>query len=225
MKKGFTLLEVLIAVVITFLMVGVIYGSYRGVFGAMQKSKRVFSDYQTISHLLRRMNEEIASAFASSDLPFVGGEKELEFWTTKNAGISDLGKINYFLSQNEEGETFLLRRESIPFSEIPGKAFSLVSIDEISFRYFDGEEWSSEWDRETKLPRAVVIEIGLKEGTPFSTIIPIEKNKYNKLPRKHEVKEDAKNKRFSDMICSGRIYPTVCAMNRTATFILLILSK
>ena len=173
MKNGFTLLEVLVAVVITFLMVGVIYGSYRGVFGTMQKSKRVFSDYQTIGLLLRRMNEEIASAFVSSDLPFVGEKRELEFWTTKNTGISDLGKINYFLRQNEEGETFLLRRESIPFTQIPGKAFSLASIDEISFQYFNGEEWSSEWDAETKLPRAVAIEIGLKEGTPFSTIIPL----------------------------------------------------
>ena len=171
--RGFTLLEVLVAVVITFLMVGVIYGSYRGVFGTMQKSKRVFSDYQTISHLLRRMNEEITSAFVSSDLPFVGGKRELEFFTTKNAGISDLGKINYFLRQNEEGIPVLFRRESIPFSKIPGIAFSLASIEEISFQYFDGEEWSSEWDTETKLPRAVAIEIGLKEGTSFSTLIVI----------------------------------------------------
>ena len=171
--KGFTLLEILVAVVITFLMIGVIYGSYRGVFGTMQKSKRVLSDYQTLSHLLRRMNEEITSAFVLSDLPFVGGERELEFWTTKNTSISDLAKIDYFLRQNEEGETFLLRRESLPFSEIPGKAFSLVSIGEVSFRYFDGDEWFSEWDVETKLLRAVAIEIELKNRTPFSMIIPI----------------------------------------------------
>jgi len=135
-------------------MVGVIYGSYRGVFGTMQKSKEALSDYQTVSHLLRRMNEEIASAFVSPDLPFVGGKRELEFWTTKNSGISDLTGISYFLHQDEEGKTFLLRRESLPFSEIPGKAFSLASIGEISFRYFDGEEWSSEWDVEQNCHRA-----------------------------------------------------------------------
>ncbi len=164
MKRGFTLLEVLVSIVITFLMVGVIYGSYQGVFGTMQKSKEVLINYQTISRLFRRMSEEVSSAFVSSDLPFVGGKTELEFCTTKNAGISDISKINYFLRQNEEGIPVLFRRESIPFSEIPGNAFSLAAIEEISFRYFDGEEWSSEWDSETKLPHAVAIEIGLGEG-------------------------------------------------------------
>ncbi len=173
MKKGFTLLEVLVAVVITFLMVGVIYGSYRGVFGTMQKSKEVLGNYQTISHLLRRINEEIASAFVSSDLPFIGGEREIEFGTTKNAGISDLAKIDYFLSRNEEGTPVLFCRESIPFSEIPGKAFSLTSVGGISFRYFDGEEWSSKWDSETKLPDAVALKIELEDGGQFSTLIPL----------------------------------------------------
>ena len=173
-KKGFTLLEVLVAIVIIFLMVGVIYGSCRGVFGTMKESKKLLSDYQTASLFFRRIGEEVASAFVSSGLPFQGEKKGLSFWTTKNSDISDLSEINYFLRQNEDEETFLLRRKSLPFSETPGRAFSLAAIEQISFRYFDGEEWSFSWDSETKLPKSVAIKLILGENTSFSAIIPVE---------------------------------------------------
>ena len=171
-KKGFTLLEVLITIVITFLMVGIIYGSWKAVFGTMKESRKIFSDYQTASLLLRRMSEEIASAFVSSDLPFQGEKEELKFFTTKNSGRSDLAKISYFLRQNEEG-LFLLRRESVPLSKTTGQAFSLAPIEKISFQYFDGEEWSSSWDSETKLPHSVAILLKLEETISSSALIPL----------------------------------------------------
>ncbi len=172
--EGFTLLEVLITFVITFLMVGIIYGSYQGVFGTMKGSRELLSDYRTASLLLRRLDEEIGSAFVASDLPFQGKKRELNFFTTKNFGRSDLTKINYFLRQNEEEELFLLRRESIPLSETIGRAFSLAPISAISFQYFDGEEWSFSWDSETKLPHSVAILLSLEEELQFSALIPVE---------------------------------------------------
>ena len=182
-RKGFTLLEVLITIVITFLMVGIIYGSWRAVFGTMQGSRKIFSDYQTASLLLRRMSEEIASAFVSSDLPFQGEKEELKFWTTKNSGRSDLAEVSYFLRSSEEegipplthSQTFLLRRESVPLSKTTGRAFSLAPIEQISFQYFDGEEWLFEWDSEKKLPHSVAILLKLEEELQFSTLIPLDK--------------------------------------------------
>ncbi len=172
-KKGFTLLEVLITIVITFLMMGIIYGSWKAIFGTMKGSSKLLRDYQTSSLLLRRVGEEIASAYVASDLPFQGKKQEMDFFTTKNSGKSDLAKISYFLRQNEEEELFLLRRESIPLSETISRAFSLAPIKQISFQYFDGEEWSFSWDSETKLPRSVAILLKLGEELQFSTIIPL----------------------------------------------------
>ena len=169
-------METLVTMVIAFLILGVIYGSYQGVFGTTRESKELFSHYQTANLLLRKMSEEIASSFISSGLPFQGEREELIFFTSKSSANSDLSKINYFLRPDNKEEKILIRRETIPFSAVPGRPFSLTPLKGISFRYFDGKEWLSQWDSETKLPKSVSIELNLDEEFPsFSTLIPLDK--------------------------------------------------
>lgn len=174
MKRGFTLLEIILAVAILSLVGTLIYGGFAQT--ALNKA-RVESDvdhYRTVHMALERMVRELSMAFVSThvnpslDLRTVttafvgtdrGQEDRIDFTSFshrrlyRNARESDQNEISYFVTEDPDDPDVrvLARRQENRIDEDPqrgGKAQILVSgVEEFNVEYFDPQlsEWVSNW--------------------------------------------------------------------------------
>lgn len=182
-EKGFTLIEILIAVAIASLILTIIYGSYASSIDTMNYTRKKLETFSMIRLTLNRMNDELTSAFISSDgyLKFVGEEGKVDFISSsherifKNSKEYDLVEISYFTGAAEEGasgsESLLARRESLflwrredrtPDNDVleGGEREKLMEgLKGMVFKYYDGKLWLNEWDSQEKkgLPQAVKV--------------------------------------------------------------------
>ena len=81
-SKGFTLVEILIAVAIVSLILTIIYGSYASSIDTMNYAQEKMEVFSMIRRTLSRMNEELTSSFFSEDskdVMFSGEEGRIDF--------------------------------------------------------------------------------------------------------------------------------------------------
>ena len=174
MKRGFTLLEIILAVTILALVGTMIYGGFAQT--ALNKA-RVESDvkhYRTVHMALERIVREVSMAFVSTHVnpsldlrtvqtAFVGSDRgqddRLDFNSFshrrlyRNAHESDQNEISYFVTEHPDqpGERVLARREQNRIDEDPrrgGKSQILVEgVEEFNVEYFDPmlSEWIPNW--------------------------------------------------------------------------------
>ncbi len=193
--QGFTLLEVLIAVVILAMILYIIQEVF---FRTATSSEEVSSGnvvYQRARTALMRMTSEIEQAYwvsrrRANFTTFVGIDREqkgfardiLHFTATSHERLapdakeSDLCELSYFLFDDPEtGKTVLLHREDANPDEEKlsgGIVYELAEdVIALDFAYYDGEQWQTEWDAgESGLPYAVRIALTLAdaEGKPHT---------------------------------------------------------
>jgi hypothetical protein len=115
------------------------------------------------------------------------------YWIKQVEGIreSDFLRISYSLVEREEQERRLIRVQDPtfgPFEEDPEELGSedrgvhqlSDDVQGIDLRYFDGKEWTEEWDAEEQegLPGAVEVKLiflgASGKRLPFYAVIPIE---------------------------------------------------
>lgn len=161
--KGFTLLEILVALTITAIVLTSVYG----VFAALSSAKDELESDAEVFHQARvlfdRMGREIRSVYyhPARDSIFRGGEGEerqdfLEMTTRvisptlpRAAGIS---RIRYEVRPNpddREGPPLLVRREEslLPGAAAAGMEHRLAAgIRLFRLRFFDGVEWRDAWN-------------------------------------------------------------------------------
>lgn len=186
--RGFTLVEVLIAVAITATIGAMTIGSLRQVDHAAEVARRQNERYAAARLALSRVAREVSMAFLSDnfdrsrfrDRPtlFVGREDELLFTTFahqrlyRDARESDQAVVEYVVDSDPEhpGEEALFRREKARIDDEPdrGGRRDLVADHVASFRlsYWDvkRKDWVREWttrsvERATELPSRVRIEL------------------------------------------------------------------
>jgi general secretion pathway protein J len=183
--KGFTLIEILIAIAILGVIMTIVYGSFiqtRKVMGAAEAS---VEGYREIRAAFRLMTSDISMAFLSPQQKettlFVGTDESaggtpadnLDFTAYSHhrrdpeAKESDQTEIGYFLRKGLEEESALMRREKKRIDASPlsgGKVYEVSSnILGLDLRYRDSEgAWSDSWDSRAtegtpRLPSAVEI--------------------------------------------------------------------
>jgi general secretion pathway protein J len=170
--RGFTLVEVMIAVGITAVMAMMTVGALRGLDRSTEIARLQEERYGAVRLALTRMSREISVAFISDNYDqslqtrlrerptlFVGKEDSLLFTAFahvrlyRDAKESDQSVIEYTLDSDPEhsGEKALFRREKVRLDEEPdrGGRKSLVAdrISSIRFAYWDRKrkEWVNEW--------------------------------------------------------------------------------
>jgi general secretion pathway protein J len=180
MRRGFTLLEVILAVAILALVGTMVYGGFSQT--ALNKA-RVESDVDRsrIVHMaLERMSRELTMAFVSThanpsvDLRVVetafigkdnGRDDRIDFTSFshrrlyRNAPESDQNEISYFVAEHPDDPDVqvLARREQNRIDDDPrrgGKSQIMVEdIDEFNVEYYDPllSEWVQTWDTEDVL--------------------------------------------------------------------------
>jgi len=175
MRRGFTLLEVILAVTVLALISTMIYGGFSQT--ALNKARiEQDVDHSRVIHMaLGRMTRELSMAFVSthvnrsldlrvSNTAFIGSdngrEDRIDFTSFshrrlyRNARESDQNEISYFVTEHPDdpGMSVLARREQNRIDDDPrrgGKSQILVeNVEEFSVDYYDPllSEWVATWD-------------------------------------------------------------------------------
>jgi len=185
--KGFTIVEILIALAIGAIVMTALYWAYTAVVGSMGNCRQVSDTYQTARVVLSNIRREISGTyqplFAEDQLLFEGKDEwsrglendslNLVSTTCQRGAEEEVGydsfELGYYLGEGEDRGYLKMRRLPFynleePFTE--GEELTLAeNVRSLDFKYFDGEEWKEEWnpDEEDYLPLAVRITIGLGE--------------------------------------------------------------
>lgn len=190
--KGFTLIEMLIAVTVSALLLTTTYGIVSSV---SRTRDRLSSDGESF-HLARVINERMArelrgayySATSANSL-FAGGLDEngatfLQLATTAAtpaSGGSGIVVVRYRLAEETDGEKVLLRDEyplnNQPAGERPEKRLA-AGIENLQLRFRRGTDWQPEWrsTEQAGLPDLVELTLTVKGADgllPFLTAIEL----------------------------------------------------
>ena len=199
--RGFTLLEVLLALAILAVIVTSIYQSFSTAGRSVQQAEEVRDGTDEARTFLARLTNDLANAFVApgmSETFFYGTKSEDEetkkrydgvFLTTltnwRRPGTKEMelwGVGYYFQERPEDNKRVLYRREKRELSkDIPplegGVEYELTDkVDGLRLRYSgDGSAWVDEWDtkRMSKPPRAVEIVLTIADGRVYTTKVDI----------------------------------------------------
>jgi prepilin-type N-terminal cleavage/methylation domain-containing protein len=181
-RRGFTIAEVLVAILITSIVAGVIYGSYLGGLRIIYDSQQDMERTHMASLILDRIASDLACAFLRADKEYLffvgtgGGEGEypsdsVTFISShherqeRDARESTLSIVSYFLAPGDKDELFILRREDPRLDDDPFSGGETRVIGEgvagLKFEYNGEEGRTSSWDsRESaSLPTAVRVKL------------------------------------------------------------------
>lgn len=177
--KGFTLLELLIALGIMALVLAILYKTFSSTTDVISHIEDETQIYR-MAHLgLSIMGEELRSTFWSQDrllTGFVGSSDSLEFTALSRhrygEGVQgpELARINYYLQllpvdPGEKPNTVLVHDEETNVLSVSSKSRQITELSEnvgsLTFRYLGKEDWESDWDTEEDhdVPRAVEIQL------------------------------------------------------------------
>lgn len=184
-QGGYTVAEILIALLIGGLVLGALYGSYSTVVGSTRNYRRVSDLYQTARVVMLNLGRELAGAYqpalAGERLMFEGREEwfqgrrvdRISFVTTTSARGApgeagwDAFELSYSPGFGAREGLLLARRAPFYNLEEPfenGDEFVVAEgVYSLAFEYYDGFEWKMEWDPEEEemLPLAVRVTVGL----------------------------------------------------------------
>ena len=172
--KSFTLLEIMMAVVITAVILVVIASSFNL---AMKVYRRVKEGETSQVHdFIEQISRDLSSAYLygnASFLIFKGDPNSLMFTTVvslkynfKHPKDCDLRRVKYYLSSVDNNISLY---KSL-FSFIEGESSKEIrktkfieSLSLLRFSYYDGKKWLNSWNSFQELPHAVKIWIKLND--------------------------------------------------------------
>ncbi len=199
-KRGFTLVEVMLAMTITGIIVLMIFGVFRLGLSAWEKGESVQKEYQNARVISQLMGRQLKSAFpyrvktekAEGDFVFFEGTargvKFISSLPLKTRYAEGLVYAAYEFEEGAEGGRMLLyeqRALNKNFVDEPPNREEGVSlwedISEIRFEYYRAEdpektrsaEWVEQWNarEEKQLPRAVRITVTEKKRSERPIVI------------------------------------------------------
>ena len=177
---GFTLLEILIAMLIFGVTLTTLYSTYTATIRNIEKAKFLAETYRKARVALERITEDLESAYltkattdTTSELGFYGKDLELEGRSSDsiqftssahlvfNEETHSLGRarLNYYVSDSEDDEGFLLFRSDTMeldnnFIEAEGGLILCDNLYSVDFIYYDenGDTYE-EWDSTSDLQK------------------------------------------------------------------------
>ena len=188
-NKGFTLIELMVALALLVILTGALYGTYFSVTAAREKGGARIEARRELSTTLGGLHREIASAFQSKNklVHFVVEDRDsfgkpaslLEFAFAGPPRLtavptSDLTLVRYAV-QEKEGVLALTREARDPYLDAGVKTFPypvMDAVDGFLVECYDGGKWVKSWDTALNgfLPKSVRVTLTLKGGEVFTTI-------------------------------------------------------
>ncbi|MFH1883973.1 MAG: type II secretion system protein GspJ [Planctomycetota bacterium] len=181
---GFTLVEVMVASTIGAFVMLVAVGTLKAITASAEMVENNIStaaEVRFASNMLKRdlvnfyrdENIENTKFIATSEESGQEGTSYLVFYTLSRSKArsdqpeGDIYEVEYYLMKDEEKSLLMRRMWPNPNKEEtePGGILTVIAenIDVFEVRYFDGEEWSTEWPEEMQvLPQLIEINIAAK---------------------------------------------------------------
>jgi len=186
-NKGFTLLEILIAVVLLGILAGALYGSYFGVVRARERAASGMESRRELGATLDLIRREVSSAMYSRNdkrLRFVVEDRDnfgvpsstLELTTlAPPSGLSrsesGIMTVQYRMAEKDKKRT-LTRQERDLIFDGPTAVPAYPQMERISaflVECYDGSKWVKSWDTAINgtLPKSLKVTVQVEEeGRP-----------------------------------------------------------
>lgn len=188
-RKGFTLLELLISIIILVIVVSITAGAMRLGFRSVEVGEKKTESLERYRTSLNIINSQIQSLLpitfgegGTQESNFTGNKQSLHFTTNYSIWGVQKGyvEVSYDVTSEKTGKQALYASENIMgITDTEGsKEIKLFdSLDEIYFDYFykDNTEegkWVEEWTDTLSLPEKIRLHL-INNKTDFSIIIPI----------------------------------------------------
>ncbi len=197
-NRGFTLIEVLLALSILAMVVTGIYAAFSTSSSNIEGAERARDEGDMARSLIARLSDDISNAFYKDGLAgavFYGRSHEVETggqalrkdsvfmttltnWRRPDTKETDLWEVGYLFQEKPDGSGHvMMRSEKREFSKDAqpmegGTEFEITDkVDELRLRYYDGANWSDDWDAKSshRLPKAVEITLVLAGGRLYGT--------------------------------------------------------
>ena len=202
-SKGFTLIEVLLALAILAAVMTAVYASFSTASRNVESAETVRDETDLARTLIARLSNDIANAYYNQDMKtttILYGKKEeagtgddkrrldslamttLTNWRKPDSKETDLWEVGYHFEETADGRGHvLMRREKRELSkDIPllegGVDLEITDrVEECQLRYYNGSQWSDEWDtrKHFSLPQKVEITLSLAEEKRYVTVVDI----------------------------------------------------
>jgi len=192
-SKGFSLLEVMVAIAILSMITVMLWGAFNQSLSIRESIVETDSQLQMTRIMISKLRADLGSAYIKTakdnpNIKFIGedhgDDDRLEFASfthfryLKNSRESDEARLDYFLedSKDEQGTKQLKRRENKIIDDTSenegGVSYSLAeNVVKLNFRYCDGikAEWKDSWDSTNpdyfeRMPMAVELTVDFKKG-------------------------------------------------------------
>ncbi|MBV8882222.1 MAG: prepilin-type N-terminal cleavage/methylation domain-containing protein [Planctomycetaceae bacterium] len=187
-KSGFTLVELMLAILILAIMMSIVYGVVVSTVSAAKRVEEITASSEIGPALLTRIRADLEAAFLPKEGEFFVGSKRpgggadrdrIDFISSDVAYGSEndveeprfhsINEVGYQVldSRKDPNVGILYRREDFFIDAEPLKGGRLTEMYDrvrgFSLRYYDGKEWRADWSSKTQkgLPKAVEIELRL----------------------------------------------------------------
>ncbi len=202
-SKGFTLIEVLLALAILAAVITVVYASFSTASQNVERAEASRDETDLARTLIARLSDDIANAYYNQDMKTITilyGKKEelgtgndkrrldsismttLTNWRKPDSKETDLWEVGYHFEETADGKGHvLMRREKRELSkDVPllegGVDYEITDkVGELQLRYNNGSQWSDEWDTRThpSLPKAVELSLTFANGKQYITVVDV----------------------------------------------------
>jgi prepilin-type N-terminal cleavage/methylation domain-containing protein len=173
-KKGFTLLELLISILVIALLSVVVGGALSVAYRSVEKGERKIESSERMKATLALIDAQVQSAILVSlagdedgEYAFKGNEESFTFASNYSLWGSDRGyvQVTYRIETEPGGRKSLFLTENTIGIENEREVLLLKGIDKIRFEFLQSGltesegGWVSEWDDETTVPSKIRLEI------------------------------------------------------------------
>lgn len=171
-QRGFTLLELMIAMTMLAAIIGIMTGALTMAYKTMEKGERKVENLERKKIVFSLIESQIQSIFSSyytdqgeKKSRFVGEKDSLVFASNysiwQGAGGNCL--VRYFIKTNDQGRSFLYVEEKILGTDAANEARLTKDYESITFDYYlknslEEGKWVDRWpDDEKDMPRKIRI--------------------------------------------------------------------
>jgi general secretion pathway protein J len=189
-RRGFTLVELLIALTIVGALLAIAFGGLRVAIRAWERGEERAESHQHIRSIAMILARAVSATYpyraSRGEGPdpvvlFAGTDKRIEFVTQSVPfpGPSPIAFSAVVFELDESGESGLaVRQRALPNREPFSKAevvYRDASVTTLKFEYLDEESWRDSWDAgETRtMPKAVKVTVGAKLNGRNEELPPI----------------------------------------------------
>jgi general secretion pathway protein J len=172
LNRGFSLLEILIAMAIFAIMASMAYAGLRGILQTRELTEKRSETIAQLQQLMYLLNEDLSQAalrpvrdeLGTDELAFSGGDGIRLLTLTRNvpdwSGLSTRSNLQRISYVNENGTLYRQAWTTLDRTQqSQSRRKKLLSVEKVDVRFL-GQEWTSHWSAEgAVLPKAVELTV------------------------------------------------------------------